>query len=106
MVEDVSPSDVVRGQADGSRWTILDVREKWELDTVALDGANWIPMGEIAERCKELDKHSPLAVLCHSGIRSRRVAEYLAAQGFTTVVNIAGGIDAWAEELDPKLPRY
>jgi rhodanese-related sulfurtransferase len=63
-------------------------------------------MGEIPGRCNELAADLPLAVLCHSGVRSNRVAHWLAENGFARVANIAGGIDAWATEIDPGLARY
>lgn len=88
------------------RWTLLDVREKWEVDTASIPGVVWIPMAEIPGRFEEIDRKQPLAVICHAGGRSRRVAEFLASQGFTQVVNVAGGIDAWAEQVDPGIPRY
>lgn len=63
-------------------------------------------MSDIAERYVELDSGRPLAVLCHSGVRSARVAEFLSGQGFTRIANIAGGIDAWSTDVDNSLPRY
>ena len=86
--------------------TLLDVREPVELTLAALDGAQHIPMREIPARLAELDRNKPLVVMCHSGTRSRRVAEYLAANGFEQVFNLKGGIDAWSEEIDPQVPRY
>jgi rhodanese-related sulfurtransferase len=63
-------------------------------------------MTQIPERIAELDLSQPLAVLCHSGVRSARVADYLAAAGGAQVANIAGGIDAWAQSVDVTIPRY
>jgi rhodanese-related sulfurtransferase len=63
-------------------------------------------MGEIPARLPELDPSIPVAVLCHSGGRSARVADYLAHQGFVRVANIEGGIDAWSRDCDPAIPRY
>jgi rhodanese-related sulfurtransferase len=65
-----------------------------------------IPMNEIPGRLGQLDPGRAVAVLCHHGSRSMRVAMFLQAQGFETLANIAGGIDAWSQELDPSVPRY
>src|SRR5882672_12208224 len=78
--------------------TLLDVREQVELETAAVDGALHIPMREVPARLAELDRETPLVVMCHSGGRSRRVAEYLLSNGFANVFNLKGGIDAWSTE--------
>ena len=106
MVEDIAPAEFARRKAADSRWQLVDVREPWEVETAAIAGTVCIPMAEIPERLADLDKSCPTAVLCHSGGRSRRVAEFLLAAGFTEIVNIAGGIDAWAQDLDKTLQRY
>ena len=90
--------------------TLLDVREPVELQIapVAPTGVRLvaIPMGQIPARLAELDPSQPIACLCHHGIRSDRVAAFLAAKGFAHVVNIAGGVAAWSAELDPTVARY
>jgi len=106
LYEDVSPAEF-RAQSDtGQKWQLLDVREDWEIEIAAVPGSIRIPMAEVPSRQSELDDSVPVAVLCHSGVRSARVAGYLVAQGFSRVVNIAGGIDAWALEVDDSMPRY
>ena len=65
-----------------------------------------MPMSQIHTRVEELDKHVPIAVLCHSGIRSAQVAAWLRQLGFERVANITGGIDAWSVTVDPSVPRY
>ena len=106
MYEDFSPKDF-RAQSDaGQQWQLLDVREHWEIEIASVPGSIRIPMSEIPSRQSELDADVPVAVLCHSGVRSARVAGFLADQGFCRVANIAGGIDAWALEVDNSLPRY
>ncbi len=88
------------------RALIIDVREAHELAICRLPAARHIPMREIPARIATLPRDQHLLILCHAGGRSRRVTEYLRQQGFTAVSNITGGIDAWAAELDPTLPRY
>ncbi|HET8696309.1 MAG TPA: rhodanese-like domain-containing protein [Gammaproteobacteria bacterium] len=92
--------------ARSSQVTLLDVREHDELELAAIDGALHIPMRDVPARLAELDRDAPLVVMCHSGGRSRRVAEFLANNGFQQVFNLRGGIDAWSTEIDPQVPRY
>ncbi len=93
------------GPTDGSV-VLLDVREPGEIAAAALHGALRIPMNQVPQRLHELDRALPTVVMCHVGGRSRRVAEFLAAQGFPEVFNLAGGIDAWSQEVDAAVPRY
>jgi rhodanese-related sulfurtransferase len=89
---------------------LLDVREPWEVQTacVSEDGFKLltIPMRDIPARLAELDPDQPVACLCHHGMRSQQVANFLAQSGFTEVVNLQGGIDAWSREIDSSVPRY
>src|SRR5439155_27149108 len=107
----VRPSDLSTWiQSHGADAVVLDVREPVELRAASVkpDGFELvtIPMNEIPGRLGQLDPGRAVAVLCHHGTRSQLVAMFLAAQGFDTVANIAGGIDAWSQELDPGVPRY
>ena len=85
---------------------LIDVREPYEVEIAQVKGAELIPMRQIPERLRDLPKDEHLLIMCHHGGRSMRVTEFLRAQGLTAVSNIAGGIDAWAEEIDPSLRRY
>ena len=89
---------------------LLDVREPWEVQTacVSEDGFKLltIPMREVPARLVELDPDQPIACLCHHGMRSLQVANFLVQNGFAEVVNLQGGIDAWSHEVDPSVPRY
>lgn len=86
---------------------LLDCREADEYELVKIDGAAFIPMSELQQRVGELEKHKerPIVVFCHHGRRSLMVAQWLRAQGYAAQ-SMAGGIDAWAAEIDPSLPRY
>jgi len=84
---------------------LLDVREGWEHDTVAVAGDLHVPMGSVPGRAADLPKDRPIVVMCHHGGRSRRVMEWLRREGYDAV-NLQGGIDAWAREVDSSLPRY
>ena len=108
-VPELSPTEFVARWPDyarGDAVVLLDVREHAELAVAAVAGALHVPMREIPARLFELDPDKPLVVMCHSGGRSSRVAEYLHANGFLTVFNLKGGIDAWSTQLDSQIPRY
>jgi rhodanese-related sulfurtransferase len=90
---------------------VLDVREAWELQQASIKvpqgcGFAHISMGTVPVRLSELNKNQAIACLCHHGGRSMQVAMFLENQGFSQVVNIAGGIDAWSVLVDPTIPRY
>lgn len=102
----MTPTELERLRAAGELWQLLDVREPWEVDLARVDGTRNIPMGELPARLAELDRAQPIAVLCHSGGRSARVAALLAQQGFVRIANVTGGIDAWSVEVDSSIPRY
>jgi rhodanese-related sulfurtransferase len=111
MVDQVRPSDLTAWlQAQPRTGLVLDVRGPAEVKFSSIRPAGFellvIPMNDIPARLAELDPARPVAVLCHRGSRSDRVAKYLASNGFATVANIAGGIDAWSLERDPSVPRY
>ncbi|MCG6887251.1 MAG: sulfurtransferase [Proteobacteria bacterium] len=85
---------------------LLDVREAWEFDICHLPGSVLMPMSQVPSRVEELDRSRPTVVICHHGIRSRHIALYLDHLAFNTVINLAGGVERWASELDPRMPRY
>ena len=103
---------------DFSKWAstheskpiLLDVREPWELQLakVAPEGVHLIhiPMGSLPASLDQLPSDAAIAVLCHHGVRSQRVAYYLISQGYSQVYNVAGGIDAWAAQVDRQIGVY
>jgi adenylyltransferase/sulfurtransferase len=84
---------------------LLDVREPYEYQ-IANIGGTLIPQGEVPQRLAEIDRNSEIVVQCRSGGRSQRIAEFLAQQGYPNVKNLAGGILAWADAIDPKITKY
>jgi len=84
---------------------ILDVREPWE-NKLAHIGGKLIPQNEVPQRLAEIDREREVIVHCHAGVRSQRIAEFLKQSGYPRVVNLSGGIHAWSEEIDPKVPKY
>lgn len=89
---------------------ILDVREPWEIQRASVKPVNGnllaIPMMQLQARMTELKRDVPIAVLCHHGVRSLQVARFLSFNGFSSVANISGGIDAWAIDFDANVARY
>lgn len=85
---------------------LLDVREPWEYDYCRIEGSELVPMGQISTAHGELDREREIVVICHHGIRSYRVAHFLEHVGFERVINLEGGIDAWAREVDPDIKLY
>ena len=89
---------------------VLDVREPSELQVASVKAEGFtlltIPMGTVPLRLAELDPQQPIACLCHHGGRSMQVAQFLASRGYDHVANIAGGIHAWAAEVDPSIATY
>lgn len=85
---------------------LLDVREPGEFELVHLSGAVLIPQGQLSTRAKELPLGANIVVYCRSGQRSARATKLLLSKGYRHVRSLHGGIDAWAERIDPSLPRY
>lgn len=85
---------------------ILDVRDPEEYEICRLPGSKLIPLAELAGRAEELDPNREIVVHCKGGVRSAKAVKYLQQQGFKNVVNLEGGVDAWAERIDPSMPTY
>jgi rhodanese-related sulfurtransferase len=94
--------------ADTSRTKpmLLDVREPWEFQTCHIAGSVSMPMTGIPARLIELDEDAPVVCICHHGARSMSVAAFLERNGFTQVTNLAGGVHAWAQQVDSTMPTY
>jgi len=85
---------------------ILDVREPWEYAVCHMDGAKLLPMRQIPAALGELDPEQEMVVVCHHGIRSFSVCRFLEQAGFGRVINLEGGVAAWARDVDPGMPTY
>jgi adenylyltransferase/sulfurtransferase len=104
-IPQITPVELKRRLDAGENVFVLDVREPHEYQIVNI-GAPLIPLGDLPNRLGELDPNREIVIHCKSGARSQRAAELLAKNGFKNVVNLAGGITAWATDVDPKLPKY
>jgi rhodanese-related sulfurtransferase len=105
-MREISVEELARRRASGDAIVLLDVRDPDEVSAAALPDAVRIPMREIPDRLGELDPKAEIAVLCHYGGRSGRVAQFLTLRGFANVHNVEGGIDEYALRVDPTIPRY
>jgi rhodanese-related sulfurtransferase len=85
---------------------LLDVRDPWEFEMCRIPGSCNVPMGEVVARIDELDRDRATVVVCHHGMRSAQVAGYLESLGFQAIMNLEGGIDAWARNVDNEMPQY
>jgi len=85
---------------------LLDVRQPWEYDVCRLENSTLIPMGQVPAQVDELDKDRETVVICHHGIRSQNVARYLERAGFSNVINLKGGVSAWAKKVDTTMATY
>jgi len=85
---------------------LLDVREQWEYQTCHIDGSQSMPMNTVPANVANLDKAKPVVCICHHGMRSMQVALFLEQQGFSNVINLTGGVDAWATQVDSSMPTY
>jgi rhodanese-related sulfurtransferase len=104
-VQSITPAVLKERLEAGDRPELLDVREPWEYELVHIEGSRLIPMGELSERVPELDPEAETVVICHYGSRSAYVASALKHGGFAKVLNLEGGLDAYADE-DGSVPRY
>jgi sulfur-carrier protein adenylyltransferase/sulfurtransferase len=107
-IPEITPAEVKARLDRGDRLTIVDVREpfEWEIANLAAHGARLIPLGEVPTRTGELDPEEEIVLQCRSGARSAKALEYLRTQGFGKLLNLKGGILAWADEVDPTLRKY
>ena len=102
----MSPLQVSQRLASDTPPVLLDVRENEELEIVRIPGALHLPLSRFAAGLPSLDPHAEYVVVCHHGVRSGQAAAFMSERGFTRVANLLGGIDAWACEVDPTMPRY
>ncbi len=96
----------LRDFIDSGTPLLLDVREPHEFEICKIQGSINIPMNQIPSNLMKLQLDQDIVTICHHGMRSAAVADFLESRGFTRVSNLTGGIDAWAREQDPQMARY
>jgi len=107
-MKQITASELRAWLADHARANplLLDVREPWEHRIARLESSLLLPLGQLAARVAELPPRAEIIVYCHHGHRSLAAAKFLRAAGFSTATSLAGGIAAWAEQVEPGMPRY
>jgi rhodanese-related sulfurtransferase len=103
---EILPSEVKQKLDRGQKLLLVDVREPHEYAICHIEGAVLIPMGTIPANLQKLDTDEDVICFCHHGMRSMDVANWLRAQGVKSAKSMAGGIDRWSLEIDPRVPRY
>jgi rhodanese-related sulfurtransferase len=102
----ITPAEFAERAARGERVRLIDVREPAEFELAKVEGAELLPLSRFQEWAGALDPAEEIVFMCHHGIRSAHVCALLARAGFAKLYNLAGGIDRWSEEVDPRMPRY
>ena len=85
---------------------LLDIREQWEFDYCHIPNSIHIPQLDLVSRMSELQKDYPIIIICHNGRRSLNIGLDLISKGFDNVINLKGGVDQWADDIDNKMPKY
>jgi adenylyltransferase/sulfurtransferase len=104
-IPQMSVKDFKQRRDAGEEIFLLDVREPYEYQ-IAQIGGTLIPQNDVPQRLHDIPRDREIVVQCRSGARSQRIAEFLAQNGYAKVANLAGGILAWADEIDPKVQKY
>lgn len=105
-MRNIDPAALKERLDRGDSLLLLDIRETWEYELCQLKNSINIPMSIITEKISALDQTKETLVICHHGMRSRQVGQYLENVGFNDVINLDGGLDAWAKTVDPEMPQY
>ena len=105
-IPEISPVELKTKLDAGEDIFVLDVREPHEFDICRIDGTTLIPLGQLPNRVNELNSADDIVVHCKSGKRSAKAVDFLQTAGFRKVRNLAGGILAWSDQVDPSVPKY
>ena len=103
---EITASELAAERAAGKNLVVIDVREPHERDIAFIPDSKLIPVGDVPARMHELDTADEIVLYCRTGVRSARALEQLRGAGFTKLKNLVGGIHAWADEVDPSIPKY
>jgi rhodanese-related sulfurtransferase len=103
---EITPADMKARIERGENLVLIDVREQWEHDLCRIEGAKLVPLGSLAASLNTLPVVEEVICYCHHGMRSLDAAAWLRFQGFAKAKSLAGGIERWSVEIDPKVPRY
>lgn len=102
----IDVNELARWRREGVAHALLDVREPWETALCLIEGSLAIPLGAVPGAADDLPRDVPLVVVCHHGMRSMQGVAWLRRNGHANAVNLAGGIDAWARQIEPAMAVY
>ena len=106
-MQQITPNELNRRlQQDSPAPLLLDVREPIEFNYCHIEGSTSMPMSQVFLGLNTLDPEQETVVICHHGMRSAQVANFLISHGFKHISNLAGGVAAWARDVDPTMPTY
>lgn len=105
-MQQINPTELAQELEAGDKPVLLDVREQWEFNHCRIEGSQLMPMQTVPLRLAELDPAKRIVCICHHGARSMQVGLFLESKGFANVVNLNGGVAAWARSVDPTMPTY
>jgi rhodanese-related sulfurtransferase len=102
----ISVEELAAGLQSARPPIVVDVREPWERAVCRLPDTLDLPLARLPTAVDRLPADRELVILCHHGVRSAMAVAWLRRQGFDRAINLAGGIDAWAQRIDPQMRRY
>jgi len=100
------PLEVKELLDSGTDMVLVDVREKWEFEYCRIPNSIHISVTDIPDNISKLETKKPLILVCHNGRRSRHIGEELIKKGFDNLINLKGGVDQWADDIDMSMPKY
>jgi rhodanese-related sulfurtransferase len=106
LIPTIDVAELDRRRQAGEALAIVDVREPWELAIAVIPGSTNIPLSSLPGAVGSLPADTPLVVVCHHGGRSAQATGWLRANGYHQAVNLDGGVDSWAREIDSSMARY
>jgi rhodanese-related sulfurtransferase len=108
LIAQLTPRDLAAWRNDPAREApvLVDVREPWEHALCHIEGSHLVPLQTVPARVEELPRDKDLVLICHHGNRSQRAAQWLEQNGYTRLHNLSGGVERWATDVEPGMPRY
>jgi rhodanese-related sulfurtransferase len=106
MVKGIAPKELKARLDSGEDMMIIDVREAWELEMSKLDEAVNINMSDIPDSLNQVPKDKPVVIICRTGSRSTNVVRWMEGQGYSNVLNLEGGLNRWADDVDETMNQY
>jgi adenylyltransferase/sulfurtransferase len=103
---EIAPTELAALMAADSAPRLIDIREPHERAICCIAGSDFLPLSEVRAWWPDLDPDEPIVFQCHHGRRSQSLCYALAAQGFTALANLTGGIEAWRVEVEPGMMGY